>query len=296
MTFRPDSDGAPDLARDPVVSRLVGRVVDDVAEGYRVANDELWRAIEIDERRERVAVDESLASEILALHLADRESPVARLLFDAPVRDAFCDRKRELIGSALNLTVNRAEPDFLWYRKGHRLVPVVLRGRGPGASLHLEGGEPLPVPYQRAEVARALSDGTLWCDRILAYAVRCLFPGIVAVGGTSQQDYVHLYQRLLLDTHGREPFLDAADLAAVADPGASRLGGAPLLEDGPDQDGLGLFAHLGLEGAGADLRRLERSLLDRPLGETVGQLSCASYFEILLARREARIHEHPGHQ
>ncbi|HTE52671.1 MAG TPA: hypothetical protein VK698_17585 [Kofleriaceae bacterium] len=273
-------EGDRDLARDPLAWRLVGREVVDPSAAYRVANDEIWDLLPIERKTRRVQVDESLASHAAALEISNPHGAITRLLFDPAVRDRFHRVKRELVASRANLTVNRAEPDHLWLRRESRLVPVVQRRSGVRAEMTLEDGSSLPVPFRPAEVAAALRDGTLFCDRVLAYLVRCLFPAITAVGGTSQQDYVALYRAMVLETHRLVPFLDEDELRAVSDPGASRLGGAPLVELGPRQHRI--VQEL---GAGADLGELEESFLDRPLAETIGSLSCAGYFHGLLARR-----------
>jgi hypothetical protein len=273
FAFEPLDRETPPAARDPLLARFLGRRTDDAPEAFRRCNDELWRALALDREVRRVAVDERMASLCLARHLRDRTSPVRRLLFDADVRDAFCRVKRELVAEPANLAVNRAEPDFLWWRDGTRLRPVVV-GRGERAELLLEGGASLPLAWRPAEVARALEDGAAYGDRVLAYAVRCLLPGVVAIGGTSQQDYVALYRRMLLETDRVVPFLDAADIATLQRDDLSRLGGMPLLElDDPARE---LIATLGPE---TRLHELDERFLDRPVGETIGDLRCARYFE-----------------
>jgi hypothetical protein len=277
--------GDVDPRNDPFLARFADHVITDPAEGYRVLNDRIWSSLDIEGRCERVAVDEAFASDILALHLEAPASPLAALIFEEVVRDAFLDLKRDLVASPDNLGVNRAEPDFFWLRKGSRLVPLVVHGRGKGARFRMEvDGAELAIPFERRAISRALRDRVLYCDRVLAYATRCLVPGIVAVGGSSQQDYVHLYQKLFLATHQQVAFLDEGVRDAIADPGASRLGGAPLVELNQEQ-----WAFLQRLGPELKLVELERVVLDRTVGESIGRLSCASYFETLLRRREDRL-------
>jgi hypothetical protein len=261
-------EGDCDVAGDPVLGRLVGRTFPDAPTAYRVANDEIWRSLDLDHGVRRVALDDAVYAECVALHLEDPNSPVTRLLFDPAVRDAFVRVKRRLVDDPFNLAVNRAAPDFLWMRKGPRLHQVVLEGEGDRARWVREvDGAPMPVPYERQAFVDALRAGDIHPDRVLTYIVHCLLPGVVAVGGVSQQDYVKLYRRILLGTHAEVPFLDADELDQVSRPDLSRLGGRSLLslsrEDAPFIRQLGPRTALG---------EMAARYLDRPVGETVGEL------------------------
>lgn len=266
-------EGDCDVADDPVLGRLVGRTFTDAPTAYRVANDEIWRSLDLDHTVRRVALDDSVYAECVALHLEDPDSPVTRLLFDPAVRDTFVRAKRRLVQDPSNLAVNRAAPDFLWMRKGPRLHQVVLDGSGDRARWVREvDGAPLPVPYERQAFVDALRAGDIHPDRVLTYIVHCLLPGVVAVGGASQQDYVKLYRRILLDTHAEAPFLDTDDLARVERADLSRLGGRPLLSlsraEAPVIRQLGPRTPLG---------EVKARHLDRPVGETIGDLSAAGH-------------------
>jgi hypothetical protein len=128
-------------------------------------------------------------------------------------------------------------------------------------------------------VAAALRDRVLYTDRILTYLVRCLLPGVVAVGGTSQQDYLDLYQRMFVTTHEEAPFLDQAELDLLREPGLSVAGGRVLLE--PYGESMELIRHLGPQTSLADL---EKEYLDRPVGETIGELRCVRHLERAIER------------
>jgi hypothetical protein len=269
-------------AADPVLVRLTGRCLPNAPDGFRICNNELWRMFDLDHGIRRVAVDESLVSECLAQHLTDDASPVHRLVFDACVRDCFLQVKRELVRSPDNFAVHHATPDFLWWRSGKRLEKVMIVGRGPSArALVAPHCQLLPVALEPHAIATALRAGHVYADRILAYLVRCLLPGVVAVGGTSQQDYLALYRRMLLEAHRRCPFLEHADVHSIDDRTLSRLGGMPLVEldEGTEE----LLSWL---GPTTPMGELEACFLDRPLYETVGSLRCADYLEPALRRWE----------
>ncbi len=284
LSFDQLAGDALEPAADPVLGPLLGRTVADAPRGFRQCNEEIWRQLDVDHGIERIAVDESLASECVARHLEDPDSPVFRLVFEPAVRDRFRAVKRDLIAAGDNFAVNHASPDFLWLRDGSRLRKVVFDGTGEGAvPVTASDRRPLPFPFTPRETAAALRAGRLYCDRLLAYTVRCLLPGVVAVGGTSQQDYVALYSRALLETHRQAPFLEPTDAIRIGSPGLSRLGGMALLE--LDPEATALLAQL---GPGLHLGQIEEAYLDRPLGETIGSLACADYLEPKLARAEGR--------
>ncbi|MFC0530181.1 hypothetical protein [Phytohabitans kaempferiae] len=280
MTFDPLEGTRHDVAADPVLGRLAGLRAPDAPTAYRRANDLIWRDLDLDHSVRRVAIDESVVSECAALHVEDPTSPVSALLFDPVVRDTFLRTKRRLVAEPGNLAVNNASPDFLWLRKGSRLHQVVLVGSGAEAQWTVEtSGTPLPVPMEPAAVAAALRAGVLYVDRVLRYLVRCLLPGVVAVGGTSQQDYLALYQRMFVAAHAEAPFLDGADLDRMRDPGLSVASGRVLLE--PYAEALELIRHLGPRTRLADL---EDAYLDRPVGETIGELRCVRHLERAIDR------------
>lgn len=273
---------APD---DPVLGPLIDRQAKHAPSAYRECNELIWRRLDVDHDIRRVAVDEALASECLAMHLEDPASPVFHLLFEPRVRDCFVAVKRELVAERDNLAVNHATPDFFWLRDGSRLRKVVLAGSGPKARfVTASDNRPLPVPYEPAAIATALRGGVLYCDRVTAYTVRCLLPGVVAVGGTSQQDYVKLYRRALLETHRRVPFLTQVEAERIDSPSLSRLGGMPLIE--LDAEAEELLQQL---GPSTRLETLERRYLGRPLSVTIGALRCAEYLLPALDRFEAPV-------
>lgn len=207
---------------------------------------------------ERVAVDERYTSELVALHVEDRSSPVHALLFDdlvrktcLAIRDEYARKHGQFVSSVT---------DFFWLRRDSRLLPVrLVSPNGLGET-----------PFTPAGIASALREGRLYADKYIAYLVRCLLPGIVAVGGTSQQDYLALFQQLTCEVHSKHPFIDEGVMTYVRDD-LSRLGGRPLLE--PDAE---LQRLLDTSSPGALPAQLDTQL-DRMVGDTIGTLSCARY-------------------
>ncbi|MFD4127073.1 hypothetical protein ACFXKK_28005 [Streptomyces globisporus] len=279
----------PTALPESLARRLVGRVFPDAPTAYRILNTELWAGFGADPAVRRVQLDETTTARALALHVECPDSPVRRLLFDPAVRTAFLAVKREVVASPENLVVNRAVPDWFWVREGSRLVGVVRTERGYVSE---RDGSPAPLDLEDpAVVAAALRSGDLHGDRILAYLVRSMLPGAVAVGGSVQQDYTAAYRTMLARTQERVPFLDPADLATVLDPGLSRLGGAPLLEP-PRAE------HTRWEGLGVDADPVDlvAPWLERTVGSAVGGLDCAWFYDgNLRAAQQRRVTEGADH-
>jgi hypothetical protein len=276
-------EGSCDVPNDPVLGPLIGRTFPDAPTAYRIVNDELWRSLDLDHSVRRVALDAAVYADVMAEHLEDPTSPVHRLLFDPAVRDTFLQTKRRLVDDPDNLVVNRAAPDFLWWRKGARLYQVVLVGEGDQAGWFIEAtGAPMPVPYEPAVFAEALRTGILHPDRIITYLVRCLLPGVVAVGGVAQQDYVKLYRRMFLEAHAETPFLTADDVAQLERTDLSRLGGRALVEPTVESANFTRFL-----GPATPLHEFEAMSLDRTVGETIGELKAVRALLRKLDERDA---------
>lgn len=261
------------LSEDSFLNNFVGRQFKTSTECFYICNNEIWQKLRKPFDIERVGVDESMTSMIASYHICDEGSPIYKLFFDPCVRDTFLDVKKNLISSSKKRVINRASPDFLWLKRGCRLVPLIVVGQGKKAQFYLEDQNiPLPLVFNPSTIAKALKDGELFVDRIIAYMVRCLLPGVVAIGGTSQQDYVFEYQKMLLECHNNIPFLSPEEVLQIQEPGLSLLGGAPLLELNLNQKKI--ISNL---NENTDLKVFADTFLELPVGITIGKLNCAKY-------------------
>lgn len=256
---------------DPLLSKLRFFQGDNACDLYRCCNDYLWPVI-VPGLIDRISLDEDTTSELVARHLEDPTSPIHRLLFDHNVRDVFVNWKHRMISDPYNLAVNCALPDFFWIRVDTRLKPLLLKGRGGKArfmTVPQDGEVDLDTPRQCAHLLRT---GKIYADRILAYLSRCLLPGVVAIGGSSQQDYVALYQRLFLRVDDEVSFLDDAGRKNLGNMSLSRVGGALLVEQNEN-----LREALQTLGATQDAVETLNTFLDQPLGKCIGTLRDAQY-------------------
>jgi hypothetical protein len=240
---------------------------------YHQCNEIFWSLLKIPGNIERIAFDESMVSRLAEIHLRDIYSPVYILLFDPKVRDAFIDIKRSFVNSNENKVIKRSVPDFFWYRKGSHLYPLKLVGFGDNARYYIgDINIPLPFVLSVESLTHALKNEDIYVDQFLTYLMRCLLPGVVAVGGTSQQDYVDHYQKIIALTNEIMPFLSSDDLAVIMNDKLSQLGGNPLLEMNLEQKNL--IAYLNER---TDLKAFATQFIDLPLSQTIGTLRCSRY-------------------
>jgi hypothetical protein len=258
---------------DNFLSQFIDKKFVSAPEAYRICNNVIWSSLDSHATVSMVMIDDDMTSELAILHIADTTSPIYRLLFEAPVRDCFIKIKRQFVNSISNLAINSDVPDFFWYRNGSKLVSTKLIGFDKDAYFVLEHTtERLPIPYSPLGITQALRAGVIYVDRIVAYLMRCMLPGIVALGGTSQQDYLNHYKQMILAAHQEHPFLDASDIEEISREDLSRFGGNPLIELDLEQQAI--VANL---SPSTDLARFAATFLDCTVGDTIGSFSCAEY-------------------
>jgi hypothetical protein len=227
-------------------------------DAFLASNYSLWLRWKDEIGVERIAVDERYTSELAALHVEDKSSPIYMLLFDEKLRNTFLSIRNDY-AARHNRFVSDAT-DFFWQRRGGRLLPIRLGQTGT-----LNG-----VEYTPKALAAALRAGQIFSDKYVAYMVRSLLPGVLAVGGTSQQDYLSLFQQMTIDAHRACPFIDRESMPNFSFD-LSSLGGRPLLEPSKDlQAALNMFSREPL------LPTLLASL-GLTIAESIGTLDCASY-------------------
>jgi len=258
---------------DSMINNLSNRQFASGTEAFWVCNNEIWNNLNSTYIIPRVAIDESVTSELLAMHITDKNSPIRRLLFDIDVRDSFIKRKREFVHSSKNRVMNRSIPDFFWYRHNSMLYPIELRGKNNNAKYYIaEKNIPFPVPYTPDNLASELRNGTLYGDIILSYFARCLLPEITTIGGLSQQEYVEHHRNIFLDTHSCSPFLTKDEVQSLMRDDLSRLGGYPLLELDTQ-----VKKTLSWIDSKTDLDFFINDILPRPIWKTIGNFTCSEY-------------------
>jgi len=261
------------LKNDQIINNLSNRTFASGTEAFWVCNNEIWDSLNSKYIIPRVAIDESVTSELLAMHITDKNSPIRKLLFDIDVRDTFLNIKRSFVHSSKNRVMNRPIPDFFWYRHNSMLYPVEIRGNDNHATFYIaEKNIPLSVAYTSDNLSSALRNGTLYGDIILSYFVRCLLPEITTIGGLSQQEYVEHHRNIFLDTHSCCPFLTKEEAQSLMRDDLSQLGGYPLLELNPK-----VTKVLSWMDSKTDLDTFIDNILPLPVWKTIGDFTCSDY-------------------
>lgn len=266
--------GATPLQDDALLGPLHGHTAPSALESFGAVNASLWDALGGRGLADILFLDDRFSYELVATHLATPTSALHRLVFDRRVRSIFLQiREQAIAGSGWGMAVMAKEPAFFWIRRAHRFEPALVE-RQNGMQLSIRGILSDSARYLATpdSLRRLLAARCLIPTKMLIYFARCLLPGIRAIGGTSQQDYLRHYQALLLATHAQTDLLASDDLANASRTDLNGFGGAALVE--PDTALEHIIAHAaGHVDWGEALGRFVR----KPLRQTVGALECAAY-------------------
>jgi hypothetical protein len=140
----------------------------------------------------------------------------------------------------------------------------------------------VPIEFSPDSLHDALIEERLYPDQFLAYFSRCLLPGVAAVGGAVQQDYMQVFRHILLNSHARYPFF-TEEFQIVAGNEHSLLGGAAIIE--PSEE---LKQFLRDLGPHVSFDQMFDSLGSLSLGECMGSLEHLAYWDGIVARYRGR--------
>lgn len=257
----------------PFLKEIDRKIFKNAESAFRYVNNYIWNNIPYTSNVKRVAFDESMVSELAALHIEQKEGVFYRLLFDKKLRDTYIRKKNEYIRAKNNKVINLTYPDFFWLKKKTKLRALSYKTNEKLPSFTIaETNEEANILFTPDALARELRNKNIYVDRMMAYLLRCLLPNVVAIGGTSQQDYLLGYQQIFLDTHSEVPFLDQDCLEQFNNSSMSRFGGYPLIKMGSQASfPLNEFGQLN------NIDTFVSTNINRKLIQTIGDFSCASY-------------------
>jgi hypothetical protein len=277
VSLEPLGHKVPGYVHPPLpsaVDQFRGAVFGSAADAIVGMNDAIWRNLRMKAKQPLFFFTEELSCDVVAEALRDSGGAVYRMLFDPDVRETFLAKKRKLVGSPPNLVL-RDSTDFFTYRDGVRLRPLRIDG---GIFRDAKSGAELELRLDPAALVRALDDRDVFPDLITAYAALVVLPGVTALGGPSQHEYLPVIQSILLETHRENAFMSAAE-EANARRDLSRLIGPALLELSARQQRV-----IRLMSEATDFAAFEDDVLSRTVRESAGQLEYFSYFDKLYAR------------
>lgn len=261
------------LDRDPLLGPLHGCAWAGPLECFEAVNAELWEALGGMQMPKLTILDDRFSYELVAAHLDTKDSPLYRLVFDPQITRAYLEIRETLSSLPTAREVSATARGYFWVRAGRRFEAVMTEPSSRGiVSMIPVSRDRSTFSIDKSELPSLIRARKLIPTKMLIYFARCLLPGIRAIGGTSQLDYLTHYRTLLLELQARTSLLDTDDLLNVRRSDLNHLGGAPLLE--PDSD---LAETLALAQGKTDWGDTFQRFLSRPLRETVGGLHCAGY-------------------
>jgi len=281
--FLPLSTSAS-LSNDPLLGPLHGGTWAGPLECFEAINGKLWNALGGMHMPDLLILDDRFSFELVATHLETKTSPIYRLVFDPEMTRAYTAIRQALSRLPAASGVTATEPDFFWERSGRRFEPITTDPSQASTIVvtpATNGRSAFAI--EKSKLPSLIRTRNFIPNKMLIYLARCLLPGIRAIGGTSQQDYLSHYRRLLLGLQEQTNLLDTDDLLNVLRDDLNELGGAPLIE--PDRD---LINTVAFASKTTDWDAALARFLSKPLCETVGTLSCADY---LIEKSRNRRHD-----
>lgn len=285
FTFRPLGRKLPvyaGVACPDLMARFQGRRYERASDGILAANRWMWSQLRVKARKRLLLFGEEVSVDVVRQFLEDDTSLIARILLDPVSRQAFLQARAAVVGAPDNLVL-RGSTDFFWGRDGRRLRPLrVCEGDPPALAVVSKGHVRPFVTLSRDALTDRLERGDLYPDLLLGYTVLSLLPGVVAVGGASQHEYLPRIRDVLLLAHELCPVLDSTDHERLREEEYSRLIGPALLELSPRQRRalLSLSTSTRLDDFEADAFR-------RAIGETAGTFEYLQYFQVLRDRKRS---------
>lgn len=251
--------------KDTLLGALIYKKYASACDAYLDANQHIWGKLSRHAGVARIGIDERLTASLAIKHLQNKNSPYFRLLFDPLVRSAFLAIKTDFLFSERNRAMSKLSPDFFWLANNGKLSPMRVHTNGERVLLVSDQGT---LDLSQSSIVSALASGKLFLDLFSSYFLKCILPSVVAVGGTSQQDYISHFIEIIIATHKIAPFLDNEIIPEEL----SRFGGSPLLELTNQEDQF--IQRLNIS---SDLDGFFAAHLNRSLMETIGSFNCVSY-------------------
>lgn len=265
----------PDL-----LESLRGRSFVKASEAIRWANIQIWDGFRMRAKKPLIQFNEDLSSKVWGIAIDRGNNALHSLLFQPVIRSSFLAAKKAVLASSANLVL-RDTSDFFHYRRGNELKPTRLVETSTGP-IFVDGtnGNVLSIPINEIGIKNSLEQGDLFPDLIMSYIALSIFPEVVALGGSSQQEYLPIIVKVILETHAKTAFLTAAEHERLSNSNTSRLSGAALIALTPNQRRV-----IGLMNSKTDLDSFESELLYTTLGPSLGDFDYYRYFLDMLYKK-----------
>jgi len=184
-----NKDNFPDILKEIISTSKEAGYAPDM---FRDANLLFWNSIKYENKRKLICFDRRFFSDVVAENILKRTPIIEAALFDEEKRNSFLKIKNRIIQSSENLVL-RNTTDFFYLKKGDELIPLKIKSdgnfyNGRNGGIVIIYGKKLKI--NRKVIYTALKDRILYPDLILSNIFGHILPNIIAIGGTSQLEYL----------------------------------------------------------------------------------------------------------
>jgi hypothetical protein len=254
-----------------LLTKLKGQKFDKAIAAFKSSNLKIWQELATPQKRKYVPFDEDLVSDIICEYILTKNPVVYNLLFNKNTRSEYLKTKNTLLNES-NKAILKNTSDFFYYKNGTELKPVKINTTN-NTLIESESNRAIPINLTPEDITKALKNRTLYGDLIFSYICLHLLPNTQAFGGTSQQEYLPIIQKILstVDFHNKifpESYSNQLKQS-------SKFLGTELLASIQTDN---IVSQLENQ---MQLTSFENSFLNKNIGDLVGTLSKYSHFNII---------------
>lgn len=247
---------------------------------FRKANLLFWSSMKYSNKRKMVLFDRRYFSDILAENIAQEAPLLDAMLFASETRKSFLEIKNRIIESPENLVL-RNTTDFFYLKKGKELVPLKISDEGVfydgrSGDVVIINGETLRA--DKKIISEALLNRQIYPDLVLSNIFGHILPNIIAMGGTSQLEYLPIIGRMLDEYLSRNKLYSESEMEKLRNGNFGRLIGPSLLT--LSQSEKKFIENLDTD---SDLEEFKASFCDRRIGDVLN-IKFWNYFEVFYSR------------
>lgn len=250
---------------------------------FHKANLLFWSNIKYKNKCKLVCFDRRFFSDIIAENILKKTPIIEALLFDEKKRNSFLKIKKKIIQSNKNLIL-KDTTDFFYFKKDTELVPLKVNNKGH--FYDRRSGKPIIINGEILKTSRnilynALRNRILYPDLILSNIFGHILPNIIAIGGTSQLEYLPNILEILdefLSKNNLEDSSYSKSRKILGVNGYGRLIGPSLIKF--TESDKKFISNLNSK---SNLDQFEYSFIDKKIGEVLN-IDFWSYFDTLYQR------------
>jgi hypothetical protein len=251
---------------------LRGKYFQSASDAFIYANKNIWSELNLIHKPELIQIDDSFGAEVIIENLKDSSSLIHKLLFNQTIRNAYLNAKERVVNSDQNLTL-RNTSDFFYAKRHNRLDPLKIKN---DLFINSRTGEKTEIILDPDELIKHLRQKDVYCDLSLSYTFTFILPNILALAGTSQQEYLTPMKNILLMSNINNTLFNETTSNNIKSQKNCSLINASLLE--LPQKEISLLEQLDRT---LDLSQLEYDFVNKPIEETLGSFSKFRYMTTL---------------